>query len=46
MEFNWIVKYEDDKSIYEDGYLDEKTAKEYCEEAKSEGYKNVSYFKK
>jgi hypothetical protein len=46
MEFKWIVKYEDDKRTYEDGYLDEQTAKEYYEEAKAEGYINVSYFEK
>jgi hypothetical protein len=46
VEFNWVVKYEDESTIYEDGYLDEQTAKEYYEEAKALGYKKVSYFKK
>jgi hypothetical protein len=46
MEFKWIVKYEDDKRFYKDSYTNEKIAKEYYEELKEKGYKNVSIHKK
>jgi len=44
--FDWTVRYEDKTTIYEDGYECEQYAKEYAEEARSDGYKNVTYYKK
>jgi hypothetical protein len=43
---NYIVRYEDERTIYEDGYKKKKHAKEYYLEAIEEGYKNVKIIKK
>lgn len=43
-EFKWVLTYQDENTIYEEGYLLEQYALEYAEEKKLDGYKNVKVF--